>query len=180
MAKITKTGAPCLRTVKTALQNPSALGISENGLYMAIGYDRGSISLYHGDISRDRSKTLTSLSVGTSRITGIAFTYSGKNSQMFVCSDSGVLVYVLQNRDKENKILLDNVSAKRRCCALQRGQGTMESNFMVGRDDAVYCYTSDGRGPCYALEGQKSILRWFRSHLLTVSKPVKSTISSQK
>lgn len=45
---------------------------------------------------------------------------------------------------------------------------------------AVYCYTIDGRGPCYALEGQKSIIQWFRSHLLTISKPNKNTISTQK
>lgn len=45
---------------------------------------------------------------------------------------------------------------------------------------AVYCYTIDGLGPCYALEGEKSIIQWFRSHLLTVSKPTKNTMSLQK
>lgn len=96
-------------------------------------------------------------------------------AQMFVCSNSGVYVYNLQSRDKEQKIVLDNISAPARCCALQSGHN--EGYFMVGRDDAVYCYTSDGRGPCYALEGEKIILQWFRTHLLILTKTVRSLTS---
>lgn len=54
---------------------------------------------------------------------------------MFVCSDSGVLVYNLQNKDKETKIVLDKTYAPTRCCALQTYQGLNEAHFMVGRDD---------------------------------------------
>ncbi|KAK9883118.1 hypothetical protein WA026_001317 [Henosepilachna vigintioctopunctata] len=41
---------------------------------------------------------------------------------------------------------------------------------MVGRNDAVYCYTTDGRGPCYAIDGEKVMLEWFRSYLIIISK----------
>lgn len=51
---------------------------------------------------------------------------------------------------------------------------------MYNKSQAVYCYTFDGRGPCYALEGEKSMIQWFRSHLLTVSKPNKAITPSQK
>ena len=47
---------------------------------MAIGFERGNISLYRGDISRDRSKTLKQLIAGTSQITGIAFKHTSKVS----------------------------------------------------------------------------------------------------
>lgn len=47
---------PCVRSEKILLQKPTAIAISENGNYFAIGFDRGSVSLYRGDISRDRSK----------------------------------------------------------------------------------------------------------------------------
>lgn len=175
---------------------------------MAIGFDRGSISLYRGDISRDRKKNLKTISVGTTPISGIAFKQQAKTVHMFVCSDSGVFVYNLQNKDKEYKTVLDKMNAAARCCALQTAQGINEAHFMVGRDDvsfeqfffyffhlyfiqngfsfkcfnsqAVYCYTTDGRGPCYALEGEKSIIQWFRSHLLTISKSSKNTMSQQK
>lgn len=126
---------PCLQTDKIALQKPTAIGVSENGNFMAIGFDRGSISLYRGDISRDRKKNLKTISVDTTPITGIAFKQQGKTVHMFVCSDSGVFVYNLQNKDKEYKTVLDKTVAAARCCALQTTQGINETHFMVGRDD---------------------------------------------
>lgn len=37
---------------------------------------------------------------------------------------------------------------------------------------AIYCYTTEGRGPCYALEGEKIRLNWFRSYLvITTNEP---------
>ncbi|EAT44793.1 AAEL003887-PA [Aedes aegypti] len=166
------TGAPCLRTVRTMEAMPTALAVSEGGQFMAIGFAKGGISLYRGDISRDRSKTLKQLTAGSTDITGIAFKHFNKLTQMFVCSDSGVYLYNLQSRDKEMRIILDTISKPVGCCALQTGHN--EGHFMVGREDAVYCYTSDGRGPCYALEGKKTLLQWFRSHLLIVSRNSRS------
>lgn len=124
-----------MRTVKTALPNPTALAVSDNGQYMAIGFDTGSVSLYRGDIGRDRSKSFKSLSAGTTKITGIEFTNVGKMTQMYLCSDSGILVYQLQNRDREHKIVLDTMCAPTRCCGLQRTQDVGEQSFMIGRDD---------------------------------------------
>ena len=124
-----------MRTVKTSLQKPTALAVTENGQYMAIGFDRGSISLYKGDISRDRAKTTQNLTCGISPITGIAFKSLNKSVQMFVCSDSGVHVYNIQSKDKEVKIVLDDTCTPTRCCALQSGPGIADPHFMVGRDD---------------------------------------------
>lgn len=31
---------------------------------------------------------------------------------------------------------------------------------------AIYCYTAEGRGPCYAFEGEKVRLNWFRTYLV--------------
>lgn len=34
----------------------------------------------------------------------------------------------------------------------------------------MYCYTTDGRGPCYAVDGEKVMMEWFRSYLVIISK----------
>lgn len=130
---------PNVRVEKVDIQKPTALAISENGFFMAIGFDRGSVSLYRGDISRDRSKNLKTYSIGSSPITGIAFKQHGKTVQMFVCSDTGVVVYSLQTKDKEVKTILDKTVAMRRCSALQAPpQGAGETHFMVGCDDVSF------------------------------------------
>lgn len=142
LGKAHKNGAVLpLRTVKIALQKPTAVAVSENGQHLAIGFDRGSISLYRGDISKDRSKTHKTLSAGISPITGIAFNQCGKICQMFICSDSGVLVYNVQSKDKELKTALDKTCAPTRCCTLQNSSSTSaDAHFMVGRDDVSLCF----------------------------------------
>lgn len=40
---------------------------------------------------------------------------------------------------------------------------------MVGRPEAVYFYEADGRGPCWAFDGEKRYLGWFRGYLLAVT-----------
>ncbi|XP_075233509.1 vacuolar protein sorting-associated protein 11 homolog isoform X4 [Lycorma delicatula] len=39
--------------------------------------------------------------------------------------------------------------------------------------DAIYCYTTDVLGPCYAIDGEKIMLQWFRSYLVIVAKESK-------
>lgn len=126
---------PCIRTEKILLQQPTAIAISENGNYFAIGFDRGSVSLYRGDISRDRSKNVKTIATGDSQITGLAFKQHAKSIQMFVCSGTGVVVYNLQNKDREAKTVLDKSVSPIRCCALQTSHAFNEANFMVGKDD---------------------------------------------
>lgn len=168
LAKVNQKGTmQCLRSVKVMNPRPCALGVSENGLFMAIGFQRGNISLYRGDISRDRSKTLKPLVAGTHPIVGIAFKHHDRATYMYVCSDSGVTVFNILSKDRETKLELDHDITELRCCELQMGHS--ETHFMIGRDDAVYCYTFDGRGPCYVLEGEKQFIKWFRNHLIVVS-----------
>lgn len=40
--------------------------------------------------------------------------------------------------------------------------------LIIGRPEAVYFYEVDGRGPCWAFEGEKKFLGWFRGYLLCV------------
>lgn len=136
---------PCVRTEKILLQKPTAIAISENDHYFAIGFDRGSVSLYKGDISRDRSKNVKTIAAGDSQITGLAF----KHKLMFVCSNSGVLVYNLY-KDRDAKIVLDKSVSPIRCCALQTSHTFNEANFMVGKDDVcVYRYILEQNVKCW-------------------------------
>lgn len=44
----------------------------------------------------------------------------------------------------------------------------MVQELIIGRSEAVYFYEVDGRGPCWAFEGEKKFLGWFRGYLLCV------------
>jgi hypothetical protein len=51
---------------------------------------------------------------------------------------------------------------------------TLETEGDLTFFQAVYCYTPDGRGPCYAVEGEKKMLQWFRNYLVIVAKDTKT------
>ncbi|XP_071442647.1 vacuolar protein sorting-associated protein 11 homolog isoform X2 [Hetaerina americana] len=147
---------------------------------MAIGFSDSTVILYRGDITRDRSvkqKILRSKDVvlgGTSdAITGLAFksSHGVKNTFLFVATGSGVFIYNISIKDKEHKVVLDIEGCERLCSVL--AENAQESHFMLGRKDGVYCYTPDGRGPCYAIGGEKILLQWFRSYLVIVAKEYK-------
>lgn len=46
------------------------------------------------------------------------------------------------------------------------------ANFVVACNDAIYCYTADGKGPCYAVEGDKVLIQGSKTYLVIVSKDV--------
>nr|CAI5865818.1 unnamed protein product [Callosobruchus analis] len=60
------------------------------------------------------------------------------------------------------------LACTKKCSVL--AESLQESHFMIGRQDAIYCYTTDGRGPCYAVDGEKVMLEWFRTYLIIISK----------
>jgi hypothetical protein len=41
-------------------------------------------------------------------------------------------------------------------------------DLIVGRSEAVYFYEVDGRGPCWAFDGEKKFVGWFRDNLLCI------------
>lgn len=43
-----------------------------------------------------------------------------------------------------------------------------DQELIIGRSEAVYFYEVDGRGPCWAFEGEKKFIGWFRGYLLCV------------
>lgn len=49
-------------------------------------------------------------------------------------------------------------------------ESSQGANFVVARNDAVYCYTTDGKGPCYAVEGVKVLIQWSKMYLVIISK----------
>jgi hypothetical protein len=43
-----------------------------------------------------------------------------------------------------------------------------EQGLIIGRPEAVYYYEVDGRGPCWAFDGEKKFVGWFRGYLICV------------
>ncbi|XP_017782805.1 PREDICTED: vacuolar protein sorting-associated protein 11 homolog [Nicrophorus vespilloides] len=168
-----KSGSPYCTRITRAIPNNravqvSALCVHDNMQMMAVGFVDGSLILYRGDISRDRGSRQKILREASSTVTGLAFKTTANAVYLFVSTENSIYVYNVTYKDKEIMSTLDNIGCRRNCSVIT--ESVQETQFMVARDDAIYCYNSDGRGPCYAADGEKVLLQWFRSYLIFVSK----------
>jgi vacuolar protein sorting-associated protein 11 len=156
----------------------STLTVSEDLQSVAVGLCDGTVLLYRAE-DLFREKTLKpiilreTLQKGTiSPITGLAFrsqTASSSSSNikvLFVVSSSSVSAYSWRSNEGDigREVLEEGSGAEMNCT-------TMSDNdeLVVGRQDAVYLYEPEGRGPCIALDSNKKMVQWFRSYLVVVN-----------
>ncbi|XP_043720547.1 vacuolar protein-sorting-associated protein 11 homolog [Telopea speciosissima] len=136
-------------------------------LLISIGLDNGSIYCIKGDIARERISRFK-LHVehisdkSQSSITGLGFRVDGPALQLFAVTPCSVSLFSLQEQPPKHQTL-DNIG-----CALSCVTMSDRSELVLGRPEAVYFYEADGRGPCWAFEGEKKFLGWFRGYLLCV------------
>jgi hypothetical protein len=52
-------------------------------------------------------------------------------------------------------------------------------DIVVVRDDAIYYYGVDGRGPCYAYDGPKSLVEIYNDYVALVSPPAATAASTR-
>lgn len=53
-----------------------------------------------------------------------------------------------------------------------------EAQFVVAREDAIYCYNADGKGPCFPVSGKKMLVQWLKTFLVVVAKEVITQVSA--
>ncbi|KAL5701144.1 Vacuolar protein sorting-associated protein 11 [Ranunculus cassubicifolius] len=136
-------------------------------LLIAIGLDNGCVYCIKGDIARERI-TRFKLQVGDVSdkngvsITGLGFRVDGEALQLFAVTPNSVSLFSLQDQPPRRQTL-DQIG-----CGFNNVTMSDRLELIIGRPEAVYFYEVDGRGPCWAFDGEKKIIGWFRGYLLCV------------
>ncbi|XP_057792942.1 LOW QUALITY PROTEIN: vacuolar protein-sorting-associated protein 11 homolog [Salvia miltiorrhiza] len=137
-------------------------------IFIALGLENGCIYCIQGDIARERIKRFK-LEVHNgqpgkmhSPITGIGFRVDGQAFQLFAVTPSSVSLFKVEAQTPTAQTL-DYIGSETGSVAM-----TDRSELIIGRPEAVYFYEVDGRGPCWAFEGEKKLVGWFRGYLLCV------------
>ncbi|PPS10948.1 hypothetical protein GOBAR_AA09695 [Gossypium barbadense] len=136
-------------------------------LLIAIGLDNGCIYCIKGDIARERITRFklqvdSSSGEGNSSVTGLGFRLDGQALLLFAVTPNSVSLFSMQNQPPRRQ-LLDQIG-----CNVNSVAMSDRSELIIGRPEAVYFYEVDGRGPCWAFEGEKKFLGWYRGYLLCV------------
>jgi hypothetical protein len=69
---------------------------------------------------------------------------------LYVTTPSKILV-CNTTTTKEHQLVIDEHGCALGCAALNESTG----DLVLGREEAIFSYTPDGRGPCYAFEGEQ-------------------------
>lgn len=197
----------CIRVIRanSGFIKPSpvtCIECNDNLTFMAVGYEDGSIVLFHGDVTKQRrSKFGRPIKISDHPVTGIAIRSENKVTQnasstsnylgqsysyieihAFIATADEIF-YANLSEKTFSKVLLDQPGCQSKCCCMLSGADGKSVNeylFAVGRDNAVYFYQTDGRGPCLAFEGQKIMLYRFRNYLVIISHDTRTDFNLQR
>ncbi|KAJ3022002.1 Vacuolar protein sorting-associated protein 11 [Thoreauomyces humboldtii] len=149
----------------------TALAVMENMTQVAIGLENGVVVLIRGDISRDRFTKSKIIHEGSEMVTGLGFYEDGKRTVLYIVTLARVLTCDTSNKDQ--KRILEETGGEVDTVLLTPQDTHQE--IVIGRNEAVYFYGLDGRGPCCSIDGQKTRLIWFRNYLAIVSRETVNT-----
>ncbi|XP_010412524.1 PREDICTED: vacuolar protein-sorting-associated protein 11 homolog isoform X2 [Camelina sativa] len=131
-------------------------------LLIAIGLDNGCVYCVKGDIARERITRFKLQVDGRSPITGLGFRMDGQALLLFAVTPDSVNLFSMLAQPPKLQTL-DHIGGSVNTVTMSD-----RSELIVGRPEAVYFYEVDGRGPCWAFEGEKKFMGWFRGYLLCV------------
>jgi hypothetical protein len=145
------------------LDQITSFAVLEDLSQMAIGLCNGLVVLFKGDLAREKiSKQLVLQADAENPITGLGFR-GGKPTQLFVVTSATISVFNTTLPQPQQEILDDTIGCGVGCTVMSD-----EDELVVGRTEAVYFYSPEGRGQCCVFEGEKKILAWFRNYLIVV------------
>ncbi|PVD32476.1 hypothetical protein C0Q70_07915 [Pomacea canaliculata] len=172
--KIDKGIPVCTRLTRAIPSNKptpvTCFTVHENFNFMAVGFENGTVILYKGDVTRDRHSKQRVVFENARPITGLSFKSGTKEVFLFVVTETAVVSINVTNKDTRNQ--LEQFGASRGNVVMS--DNSQDYQLVIGRQDAVYFYQPDGRGPCLAFEGEKLQLHWFRGYLIIVGKESKT------
>ncbi|KAH9211933.1 vacuolar protein sorting protein-like protein [Leptodontidium sp. 2 PMI_412] len=177
---VKKTGLPtCQSTL--SIQNGrkpfpiSAFTALDDLSQLAVGFANGSVTVVRGDLVHDRGARQRTVHESEEPITGVEFRDEDRITTLYISTTSRILKLAISGRQGQAARAVEELGCAVGCMTLDKRTG----DIVIVRDDAIYYYGVDGRGPCYAYDGPKSLVTVFGDYVALVSPP-STTISPAK
>ncbi|KAJ2663302.1 Vacuolar protein sorting-associated protein 11 [Coemansia sp. RSA 1200] len=133
---------------------------------IALGFAGGHILLVRGSILKGKSTKQRTLYVAPEPITNLHFVTDetgGLRTTLFATTTAQTLVFDTSGgRSGDDSAMV----LEERGCGIGCSLISETDELIVARDEAIYFYTADGRGPCFAFDAPKVLLRRFKHYLL--------------
>ncbi|KAL8780340.1 MAG: hypothetical protein Q9194_000969 [Teloschistes cf. exilis] len=173
-----KTGGPkCLSSLGISngrKQFPiSAFAALGNLSQLAVGFANGSVTVIRGDLINDRGAKQRTVFESEEPITGVEFR-DGPTTTLYLATTGRILTLTISGRGQGQPAKnLEDHGCGLGCMTVDKDSG----DIVVARDDAIYFYGVNGRGPSYAYEGPKQLVRMFGDLVALVTPPKNESAS---
>ncbi|KAH7257727.1 hypothetical protein BKA59DRAFT_491268 [Fusarium tricinctum] len=176
---VKKTNTPtCLSTVminNNRRQFPiSAFAATEDLTQIAVGFTNGAVTVIRGELVHDLGTKQRIVFESEEPVTGVELAWDAtqKLTTLFVSTTSRIIKLGLSKKGHG----LPPKTVEDAGCAvgcMTRDQNT--DGVIIARDDAIYTYTQDGRGPPKAYESPKSKIDVYHEYVALACPPASST-----
>ncbi|EXJ84853.1 hypothetical protein A1O3_05528 [Capronia epimyces CBS 606.96] len=176
-----KTGAPrCLCTI--AVQNGrrqfpvSALVVLDDLSQVAVGFANGSVTVIRGDFIHDRGTKQRTVFESEDPVTSLEVRQDAVKV-LYIATTAKICSLIISGKGQGQPVrTVDNRGCNVGCMT----QDTETGDIVVAREDAIYYYGPNGRGPSYAFEGPKKIVQMYKEYVAVVCPPRVTQVSKSK
>ncbi|KAH8816330.1 vacuolar protein sorting protein-like protein [Xylogone sp. PMI_703] len=177
---VKKTGLPTCQSTLSIYNGRKPFPISafaalDDLSQLAVGFANGSVTVIRGDLIHDRGARQRIVHESEEPVTGVEFREDSKLTTLFVATTSRILKLVITGRGQgQPGRTIEDSGCAVGCMTVDKKTG----DIVVVRDDAIYYYAIDGRGPCYAYDGPKSLVQVYEDYVALVSPPANLVVKT--
>ncbi|BFZ62617.1 Vacuolar protein sorting-associated protein 11 [Saitoella coloradoensis] len=168
-----KTGVPRIATTYVLRRGEpfpiSSVGSVASFGQIAVGFADGTVVLLRGDVARGGTWKHKVVFESEEPITGLGFAEGTKQTIIYVVTTNRIMTYISAGGKSHGQParILDPAGCGLECSAVDPHTG----DLVAVREDAIYFFGPNGRGPCYAYEGPKTMAKLYRGYVALVSPP---------
>ena len=159
---------PAWSTVTSLTRQVSAFAATQDLSQVAVGFANGTVTVIRGDLIHDLGTKQRIIYESEEPITGVELHVEASLTTLFIATTARILKLVVSGRGhgQPPKTVEDNGCGVG-CMAVDKRTG----DIIVARDDAIYTYTLEGRGPPTAYEAPKKLIAVHQDYIALVSPP---------
>jgi vacuolar protein sorting-associated protein 11 len=140
---------------------------------MAVGFASGIVTVIRGDVIHDLGTKQRIIHESEEPITGLEMAAdAARGTTLFVATTARILKLLISKKGHaQPPKTVEDAGCGVGCMVLDRSTG----DIVVARDDAIYHYTMEGRGPPSAYEAPKNLVAVYEEYIAVVCPPATSS-----
>lgn len=133
-----------------------------------MGFANGAVTVIRGDLIHDLGTKQRIIYESDEPITGVELRVDANITTLFIATTSRILKLAISGKGHgQPPRTVEDQGCGVGCMSVDNETG----DIVVGRDDAIYYYTLEGRGPPIAYEAPKKLVSVYQDYIALVSPP---------